>query len=64
MINAFKKAEASVLQPFVYLHLVFVTFIGVYIFNENIELSVLVGSVMVVFSGLYTFWREKIKNQP
>ena len=64
MINAFKKAEASVLQPFVYLHLVFVTFIGVYIFNENIELPVLVGSVMIVFSGLYTFWREKIKNQP
>ena len=34
MINAFKKTEASLLQPFVYLHLVFVSFIGVFIFGE------------------------------
>ena len=63
MINAFKKAEASLLQPFVYLHLVFVTFIGVFIFNEKIEFSVLVGSFIIVCSGLYTFWREKMNHK-
>ena len=62
MINAFKISEASLLQPFVYFHLVFVTFIGVYVFGEKIELSVLIGSIIVVASGLYTYWRERNKN--
>ena len=62
MINAFKKAEASLLQPFVYFHLVFVSIIGVFIFNEKIEFSVVIGSAMIIISGLYTFWREKVKS--
>ena len=62
MINAFKKAEASMLQPFVYLHLIFVTIIGVFIFEEKIEYPVIIGSLMIVISGLYTFWRENIKS--
>ena len=62
MINAFKKAEASLLQPFVYLHLIFVTIIGVFIFEEKIEYPVIIGSLMIVISGLYTFWRENIKS--
>ena len=63
MINAFKITEASLLQPFVYFHLVFVCIIGILIFDERIELPVLIGSTMIVFSGLYTFWREKIKSE-
>ena len=62
MINAFKKTEASLLQPFVYLHLVFVSFIGVFVFGEEIELPLFIGSIIIVSSGLYTFWREKIKT--
>ena len=63
MINAFKKAEASLLQPFVYFHLVFVTFIGVFVFDEEIELPVLLGSIIIISSGLYTFWRERSANK-
>ncbi len=62
MIKAFKKAEASLLQPFVYFHLVFVTIIGVFIFDEKIELPVVIGSLIIIISGLYTFWREKVKS--
>ena len=62
MINAFKKAEASLLQPFVYFHLIFVTIIGFFIFEEQIEYPVIIGSLMIVISGLYTFWREKLKS--
>ena len=62
MINAFKKAEASLLQPFVYFHLIFVTIIGVFIFEEQIEYPVIIGSLIIVISGLYTFWREKLKS--
>ena len=62
MINAFKITEASLLQPFVYFHLVFVSIIGVLIFDETIEFPVVVGSGMIILSGLYTFWREKVKS--
>ena len=62
MINAFKKAQASLLQPFVYFHLVFVSIIGVLVFGETIEIPVLIGSTMIIISGLYTFWREKVRS--
>ena len=60
MIKSFQNAEASLLQPFIYLHLVFVSFIGIFIFDENIDLPILIGSIIVIGAGLYTFWRERI----
>jgi drug/metabolite transporter (DMT)-like permease len=63
MINAFKYSEASLLQPFTYLHLVFVSIIGVMIFDETLESEVILGSVIVISAGLFTFWREHLKRQ-
>ena len=60
MIKSFQNAEASLLQPFIYLHLVFVSFIGIFIFDENIDLPIIIGSLIVIGAGLYTFWRERI----
>ena len=42
-IKAFESAEASVLQPFTYLQLVFVSIIGVLIFDEKLEQEVISG---------------------
>ena len=63
MINAFKHSEASILQPFTYLQLVFVSIIGVLVFNEKLENEIIVGSIIVIAAGLFTFWREYIKSQ-
>jgi drug/metabolite transporter (DMT)-like permease len=63
MINAFRHSEASILQPFTYLQLVFVSIIGVLVFNEKLENEVLLGSVIVITAGLFTFWREYINSQ-
>ena len=62
IIKSLQLAEASILQPFSYLHLVFVTIIGILIFNEILEMPVLIGSSIVVLAGLYTYWRENIKK--
>tara|TARA_Y100001970_G_scaffold286213_1_gene407844 strand:- start:5190 stop:5996 length:807 start_codon:yes stop_codon:yes gene_type:complete len=63
IINALKISEASLLQPFNYLHLVFVTIIGIFIFKEVLEIPIIIGSIIVIGAGLYTFWRENfIKN--
>ena len=62
IINALKISEASLLQPFNYLHLVFVTIIGVFIFNEVLEIPLIIGSMVVIVAGLYTFWRENLNS--
>ena len=63
VIKAYQYCEASILQPFNYLQLVFVSFIGITFFNEILELPVFIGSLMVVSAGLFTFWRASIKNK-
>ena len=63
MIKSFQNAEASLLQPFIYLHLVFVSFIGIFIFDENIDLPIIIGSLIIIGAGLYTFWRERIVDR-
>ena len=63
MVKTLQVAEASVVQPFSYLQLVFGSIIGVTIFSEIIDLMIIIGSLIVIAAGLFTFWREYIKNQ-
>ena len=63
MVKTLQVAEASVVQPFSYLQLVFGSIIGVTIFSESMDLMIIVGALVVIGSGLFTTWREyKIKH--
>ena len=62
VIKAYQYSEASLLQPFNYLQLVFVSLIGMIVFNEVLEIPVLIGSLMIVFAGLFTFWRNSLQK--
>ena len=63
MVKTLQVAEASVVQPFSYLQLVFGSIIGVTIFSESIDLMIILGALVVIGSGLFTTWREyKIKH--
>ena len=63
MVKTLEVAEASVVQPFSYLQLVFGSIIGVTIFSERIDLMIILGTLVVIGSGLFTTWREyKIKH--
>ena len=59
LIKTYEAAEASAVQPFAYLQLVFVSFIGVLVFGESIELNVAIGAAVVVCAGLFTLWRAR-----
>lgn len=61
MIMALEAAEPSVVQPFAYTQLVFVSFIGVIVFNEELKTSVLMGTPVVIGAGLFTIWRTAVK---
>jgi drug/metabolite transporter (DMT)-like permease len=62
VIKAYQYSEASLLQPFNYLQLVFVSLIGIIVFNEVLEIPVLIGSLMIVLAGLFTFWRDSLQK--
>ena len=59
LIKTYDVAEASAVQPFAYLQLVFASAVGVAVFNEVIELPVAAGAGIIVAAGLFTLWRER-----
>lgn len=59
LIRAYEVAEASAVQPFAYLQLVFAASLGVAVFAEDIRLNVLLGAGLIVAAGLFTLWRER-----
>ncbi len=59
LIRAYELAEASAIQPFAYLQLVFTTMIGMSIFGETLRPNVALGTGIVVLAGLFTLWRTR-----
>ncbi len=58
LIKCYEMAEASAVQPFAYLQLVFVTLLGVSVFGETVEMHVIIGAVVVVMAGVVTLQRS------
>ncbi|MGB7270582.1 MAG: DMT family transporter, partial [Albidovulum sp.] len=62
MIRAYEVAEASAIQPFAYLQLVFIAILGVVVFDETLRMNVIIGAGIVVAAGLFTLWRTRISK--
>ncbi len=63
LISALDTAEASAVQPFAYLQLVFASALGVGLFGERLDLALALGAALVVGAGLFTFWRERVRSR-
>lgn len=63
LIRAFEVAEASAIQPFAFLQLIFASGIGMTVFGDPLYLHTAVGVVVVVSAGLFTLWRARVKHQ-
>ena len=59
LIKCYEVAEASAVQPFAYLQLIWASLIGIIIFGEQITTNVLIGACIIVGAGLFTLWRER-----
>ena len=59
MINAFDYAEASLLAPYNYTKLIWVTIFGYLIFEDIPSLEMWIGSGVIVSAGLYVLYRER-----
>lgn len=64
LIRAYEVAEASAIQPFSYLQLVFVSVLALVLFDETLTLNVVIGAGVVVAAGLFTLWRQRIRGLP
>lgn len=63
LIRSYSVAEASALQPFAYLQIVFVTVIAMVVFDEVLRTNVIIGGGIVILAGLFTVVRSRQKNQ-
>ncbi len=59
LIKCYEVAEASAVQPFAYLQLVWAAALGLFVFGETLRLNVAIGAGIVVSAGLFTLWRER-----
>lgn len=61
LIRAYDVAEASAVQPFAFLQLLWIAILGIAVFGERIAPNVAVGAGVVVCAGLFTLWRERVR---
>ncbi len=62
LIRCYDVAEASAVQPFAYLQLVFASTMGITLFGETLRLNVGIGAGLIVFAGLFTLWRARARG--
>ena len=62
VVLAFRYADASVLAPFSYTQLLWVSILGFLIFGELPDIWTVTGAVFIVASGLYTAHRERVRR--
>ncbi len=60
LIKSYEQAEASKVQPFSYLQLVFVTVIGVSVFGESVGWPLIIGAAIVVAAGVFSLGRAGV----
>ena len=56
-------AEASVLMPFSYAFILYLTVAGLVVFGTVPDTATLVGAAIIVASGLVIWWREQVKRR-
>lgn len=63
-ITAHRRAPASTLAPFIYSQLIWMVLAGWAVFGQLPDRWTLVGAIVVIGSGLYLLYREKVQNVP
>lgn len=58
LVRAFAHAPASLLSPFLYSQVIGASLLSVTLFGDPLRPAMLAGTVILVSSGLYIWWRE------
>ena len=60
LITSLRLGELSAIMPFRYSRIVFLLILGFFVFGERPTASMLVGAALILISGVYIMWREKV----
>lgn len=63
IIASVRAAEVSVVSPYRYSRLIFLLFFGVVLFGERPDALTLLGAAIIIVSGIYTMWRDRLAKQ-
>jgi drug/metabolite transporter (DMT)-like permease len=63
MTYSYRFAEPSLLAPFDYIAIVWATILGFLIFQEFPVFEVIIGSTIIIGSGIFIAWREHRRRQ-
>ena len=59
LTDCVRYAEASVIAPFDYTSIIWAVMLGYLFFNDKPTVAILIGSAIVIASGLFVLWRER-----
>lgn len=62
ILKTYEQIEAARAQPFAYLQIVFVTIIGIAVYDETLTLKVIVGAGIVIAAGLFALSLERART--
>ncbi len=62
LIKCYEVAEASAVQPFAYLQLVWASALGLLVFGEALRPNVAAGAALIVGAGVFTLLRERARR--
>ncbi len=62
LLKCYEVAEASSVQPFAYMQIVFVSIIGITVYSEVLQTHVVLGAMVIVAAGIYALWHEREKK--
>ena len=60
LITSLRSGDISTIAPFRYARLIFLLILGVIVFDERPDATMLIGAMIIVVSGLYMMWRERV----
>ena len=63
LITSLRIGELSAVMPFRYSRIVFLLMLGALVFGERPSASMLIGAALIIVSGVYIIWRERILKQ-
>jgi drug/metabolite transporter (DMT)-like permease len=62
IIEATRAGDVSVITPFRYTRLIFALVLGFAMFSERPDMWTIFGAILVIGSGLYTLYRERLRT--
>ncbi len=62
MTESFRHADASIIACFDYTSMIWAVMFGLLIFGEQVSPYILIGGSIVVLSGMFVIWRERMRS--